>query len=650
MFLSDGVYIFSVGGERIMQFSNSKVLFIFLIVLFLSSGFHTLISEKTDDNDEISETETMDKEKDNPLEPRWSIQTPDSNGFVGFHSSLALDSSDYPHISYNGNNHLKYAYWNGSDWTIETVDNTDYGGYYTSLALDSSNHPHISYYTDMVYNLKYAYWDGSDWSIEIVDNTGDLSGDSSLALDCRNHPHISYYDSSNDLKYAYWNGSDWSIETVDSEENVGMFTSLALDSSNHPHISYDGDGYLNYAFLNGSVWSYEKLDYGCGGGYPSLALDSSNHPHISYYDSLNDNLKYAYWNGSDWSIETVDSSTNFVGFYTSLKLDSSDNPHISYYEYSYYDELKYTYWNGSDWTIETVDSSRYFDYGTSLALNSTDYAHISYCDYSADDLKYARKTDSENQPPVADFNYWYIFPNINQTINFTDTSYDPVGYIVDWYWDFGDGTTSTLQHPSHNYSTAGVYTVELTVTDNDGESDTHSKLIPIGIEELYLLNDVYSGWNFFSISFNDSFDKNDLLLMYDDYFYDVGYLFGWNRLSQSYEFADILYPGYGYWFYSIDDGDIFTVDINHNNGNYITTVEEGWNIVGIPDNIPFPVYTTDILVDNESWNTSVSNGWISDVLFDWDEQGQSYAFSDSFVAFEAYWLYAYKECILTLDI
>ncbi len=38
-----------------------------------------------------------------------------------------------------------------------------------------------------------------------------------------------------------------------------------------------------------------------------------------------------------------------------------------------------------------------------------------------------------------------------------------------WNWDFGDGTTSTDQYPSHVYSAPGNYIVKLTVTDGSGE-------------------------------------------------------------------------------------------------------------------------------------------------------------------------------------
>jgi gliding motility-associated-like protein len=47
------------------------------------------------------------------------------------------------------------------------------------------------------------------------------------------------------------------------------------------------------------------------------------------------------------------------------------------------------------------------------------------------------------------------------TKNFTDQSILP----ETWFWEFGDGNTSTLQHPSHTYAAKGTYEVKLTVTN-----------------------------------------------------------------------------------------------------------------------------------------------------------------------------------------
>ncbi|WP_166437266.1 PKD domain-containing protein [Niastella caeni] len=59
-------------------------------------------------------------------------------------------------------------------------------------------------------------------------------------------------------------------------------------------------------------------------------------------------------------------------------------------------------------------------------------------------------------------------------IQFTDQSNSTSGNIVSWLWDFGDGTTSTAQNPSHAYTTTGFYTVSLTVTSSTGCKNTYT--------------------------------------------------------------------------------------------------------------------------------------------------------------------------------
>ncbi len=46
-------------------------------------------------------------------------------------------------------------------------------------------------------------------------------------------------------------------------------------------------------------------------------------------------------------------------------------------------------------------------------------------------------------------------------------------------WDFGDGTNSTEQNPIHEYATAGIYTVTLTVTYQDSNTQTITKEIDV---------------------------------------------------------------------------------------------------------------------------------------------------------------------------
>jgi PKD repeat protein len=56
------------------------------------------------------------------------------------------------------------------------------------------------------------------------------------------------------------------------------------------------------------------------------------------------------------------------------------------------------------------------------------------------------------------------------TVNFQDLSSSENITITSWFWDFGDGETSTEQNPDHVYSNTGVYSVSLTVGDGSNSN------------------------------------------------------------------------------------------------------------------------------------------------------------------------------------
>ncbi|MEO1451407.1 MAG: PKD domain-containing protein, partial [Bacteroidota bacterium] len=77
--------------------------------------------------------------------------------------------------------------------------------------------------------------------------------------------------------------------------------------------------------------------------------------------------------------------------------------------------------------------------------------------------------------------------NTGFVVSFCDVS---DGGVNSWLWDFGDGNTSNQQHPDHTYSTAGTYSVSLTVGDGAG-TDTHTEnqLVRVGVTALPYSND-----------------------------------------------------------------------------------------------------------------------------------------------------------------
>jgi PKD repeat protein len=84
------------------------------------------------------------------------------------------------------------------------------------------------------------------------------------------------------------------------------------------------------------------------------------------------------------------------------------------------------------------------------------------------------------QPPVANASAIPTSGVAPLTVNFSSGgSSDPDGTITGYSWNFGDGVTSTADNPSHTYAARGSYTAVLTVTDNDGLTDTASVVITV---------------------------------------------------------------------------------------------------------------------------------------------------------------------------
>ena len=64
---------------------------------------------------------------------------------------------------------------------------------------------------------------------------------------------------------------------------------------------------------------------------------------------------------------------------------------------------------------------------------------------------------------------------INIPINFSDSSYsDGTHPIHDWIWNYGDGTSDSLNAPpfQHTFSTSGLYTISLRIRDSNGCQDS----------------------------------------------------------------------------------------------------------------------------------------------------------------------------------
>ena len=77
-----------------------------------------------------------------------------------------------------------------------------------------------------------------------------------------------------------------------------------------------------------------------------------------------------------------------------------------------------------------------------------------------------------NRPPVAVIDELPHAISENQSIMFSQNSYDIDGEIVEYFWDFGDGNSSSSKEATHIYRIPGEYKITLTVIDDMGGTDS----------------------------------------------------------------------------------------------------------------------------------------------------------------------------------
>ena len=127
------------------------------------------------------------------------------------------------------------------------------------------------------------------------------------------------------------------------------------------------------------------------------------------------------------------------------------------------------------------ENSSYASISSSGYLTTSSVALDQSCNITA---SYEGKSDTHNvtiknvppnNSPAVDFSY----TTRKKLVKFTDHSNDSDGTIVSWFWDFGDGKTSTEQNPRHRYRKIGNYSVTLTVSDDGGISNSTSKNVTV---------------------------------------------------------------------------------------------------------------------------------------------------------------------------
>jgi PKD repeat protein len=135
--------------------------------------------------------------------------------------------------------------------------------------------------------------------------------------------------------------------------------------------------------------------------------------------------------------------------------------------------------DGYDMTVSLNEFREGFGPDPDMDDNPVDVAFH----YEVDGEYYASKFTlfgDDSRPPEADFDVVSCDLPAN-TCTFDSDSTDPDGSIVDYEWQFGDGTTASgSPTETHTFPGNGTYSVTLAVTDDDGITVTKTKAVSTG--------------------------------------------------------------------------------------------------------------------------------------------------------------------------
>ena len=281
-------------------------------------------------------------------------------------------------------------------------------------------------------------------------STGNGAWETPYILD-RNDPNIIYvgYD---ELEKSSDGGNSWNTIT-NNETNGGKIDEIAVSKSN-PAVLYFSDGPNLYTTTDGGT-SWNNISNGLPYKtikYIAIHPADPDKVWVTFSGYTSGEKVYKSTNGgSSW--QNISGTLPNIPINT-IVLDETSNLETLYI--------------GTDLGVFTTDST--ISDWSGFNNNSLPNVIVSELEIQYQSNKLMASTYGRGlwsidllitSPPSANFFASdSMFCNIPATVDFTNTSY----YSNSYYWDFGDGNTSTSTSPTHTYSNYGIYTVSLIAT------------------------------------------------------------------------------------------------------------------------------------------------------------------------------------------
>jgi PKD repeat protein len=369
----------------------------------------------------------------------------------------------------------------------------------------------FGYYWDTYYNE----WTISERTITYFDENGfdtsSISYYNDYGLWIESYKQLMNYDPVGNKildEVYYWNGEDWTPDSKETysynaDNRMTQYFYYGWDYDLWDWYSYEMEEYFYDPTGNMIRIEYSYWDNFSGGWYPESKDEYT-------YDLSSNEEDIAMPN---WWYEDVDIKMNIVSKLTE-GFEFDWNVDMSTYDTSTIITLYYSDFQSTPddalcqadftWELDTVNpflihfhnlsamnaSSWYWDFGdgTTSTLKNPDHLYKSVGIYivtlsTIDQTGFCNSSKSARIVvgiPVINALFYPLIDTLNRTVTFLNES---GGALLNYFWTFGDGTTSTLKSPVHVYNKLGVYDVCLIIKNEAGLMDEFCMRLPLNLPE-----------------------------------------------------------------------------------------------------------------------------------------------------------------------
>ena len=310
----------------------------------------------------------------------------------------------------------------------------------------------------------WAYWNGSTGSWQDIINKRDTWADTGMVWGINQHAQT---------------GSVLSVR----QPNSNADSKVRIPEGEWTFVAIETDGKNAYFFINGKLMDTRPYTYGTKYG-AEIHMGTSPNGAVDAYNGALDDVGFYSRVLTETEVKNVMSSGKPIPVFSYLPDTVSTEDTVHFDASGSFDsagKIVSYLWNFGDGVSDSGITASHLYKSTgnyTITLTVTDSAGNS--------LRREKVITVYSGKPIADFNFQPLYPMTGQYLTFdASNSRDVNGSIKKYQWDFGDGQTGSGVSVTHSFSTAGTYSVTLTVTDNNANSSdtTNSVTVYTGKEK-----------------------------------------------------------------------------------------------------------------------------------------------------------------------